>query len=62
MSEMKRTLGQLEEENKALKEQLDKVVAIANLYIKAHRDLLTQIRTAHDTSANYEVLLSEKLK
>lgn len=52
----------LEQENKELKEQLEKVVAIANAYIKAHRDLLTQIRTAHDTAANYETLLNEKLK
>lgn len=57
-----KTLEQLQEENKALQEQLEKVIAIANAYIKAHRDLLSQIRTAHDTAANYEVLLSEKLK
>jgi hypothetical protein len=48
----------LEEAQKRLQE----VVQIANVYIKAHRDFLTQIRTAHETAANLEVLLAEKLK
>lgn len=56
-----KTKEMLEQELEQAQTQLKEVVAIANLYIKAHRDLLAQLRSAHDTAANYEVLLNEKL-
>ena len=58
----KPTVDELEAEIARMQEDMKKVYQIANAYIKAHRDLLTQIRTAHDTSANLETLLAEKLK
>jgi len=41
---------------------LQESVGVTNAYIKAHRDLITQLRTLADTGANLEALLSEKLK
>ena len=56
------TVEELEAALEDTQKRLQEVVQIANVYIKAHRDFLTQIRTAHETSANLEVLLAEKLK
>ena len=52
----------LENRVQELEAELKKVMEIANVYIQAHRDLLTQVRTAYSTSANLESLLAEKLK
>ena len=56
------TVEELETALEDTQKKLQEVVQIANVYIKAHRDFLTQIRTAHETAANLEVLLAEKLK
>jgi len=58
----KPTVAELEKQLEETQKRLSEIIGIANAYIKAHRDLLTQIRTAHDTSANLETLLAEKLK
>ena len=56
------TVEELETALEEAQNKIQEVVQIANVYIKAHRDFLTQIRTAHETAANLEVLLAEKLK
>jgi len=56
------TVEELQEQLERIQGEMERVVQIANMYIKAHRDLLTQVRTAVDTSANLEAMLSEKLK
>jgi hypothetical protein len=56
------TAEELEAALEDAQKRLQEVVQIANVYIKAHRDFLTQIRTAHETATNLEVLLAEKLK
>ncbi len=58
----KPTIEELETELERTQGELQKVIQIANMYIKAHRDLLTQVKTAVDTSGALEVMLSEKLK
>ena len=58
----KPTVEELEKHLEETQKRLSEVVAVTNAYIKAHRDFLTQIRTAHDTSANLETLLADKLK
>jgi hypothetical protein len=63
MSEVaKPTIEELETELERTQGELQKVIQIANMYIKAHRDLLTQVKTAVDTSGALELMLSEKLK
>lgn len=59
---VKPTIEELETEIERMQGELQKVIQIANMYIKAHRDLLTQVKTAVDTSGALEVMLSEKLK
>jgi len=56
------TTEELEAEIETLQKELQKVIQIANMYIKAHRDLLTQVKTAVDTSGALEAMLAEKLK
>lgn len=56
------TVEELEAVIEQTNKRLQEVMQIAGTYIKAHRDLLVQIRTAHDTAANLEALLSEKIK
>jgi len=41
---------------------MSEIVVVTNGYIKAHRDLLVQLRTLADTGSNLETLLAEKLK
>jgi len=59
---VKPTIEELEAEIERMQGELQRVIQIANMYIKAHRDLLTQIKTAVDTSAGLETMLAEKLK
>lgn len=56
------TVEELEKALELAQKQLQEVIQVANIYIKAHRDLLAQLRTTHDTAANLETLLAEKLK
>jgi len=58
----KPTVEELETQLEQTQQELQKVVQIANMYIKAHRDLLTQVKTAVDTSGALEAMLAEKLK
>ena len=58
----KPTVAELEKQLEETQKRMSEIVAVTNAYIKAHRDLLTQIKTAHDTSRNLEALLAEKLK
>jgi prefoldin subunit 5 len=66
MAETKETknleLESLQKQVEELQAQLQQVSQIANSYIQAHRDLLTQVRTAYSTSATLEAHLAEKLK
>ncbi len=56
------TLAEVEKELEATQKRLQEIVGVTNAYIKAHRDLIMQLRTLADTGANLEALLSEKLK
>ena len=63
---MEKTKKELEQELKELKElhlkEMQRVVGIANAYIKSYRDLLAQIRTTVDTHMNLEALLNKQDK
>jgi len=56
------TVEELQEQLERIQGEMERVVQIANMYIKAHRDLLTQVKTAVDTSGALESMLAEKLK
>jgi hypothetical protein len=58
----KPTTKDLESEVAKLQEDLQKVYAIANSYIKAHRDLVSQLNSVAGTAVTMESLLAEKLK
>jgi hypothetical protein len=58
----KPTVAEIEKQLEATEKRMSEIVAVTNAYIKAHRDLITQLRTLTDTGANLEALLSEKLK
>lgn len=67
MSETKKDFKkELEKELKELRElhqkEMQRVVGIANAYIKSYRDLLSQIRTTVDTHMNLEALLNKQDK
>jgi len=63
---MEKTKKELEQELKELKQlhqkEMQRVVGIANAYIKSYRDLLSQIRTTVDTHMNLEALLNKQDK
>ena len=63
---MEKTKKELEQELKELRElhqkEMQRVVGIANAYIKSYRDLLSQIRTTIDTHINLEALLNKQEK
>jgi len=63
---MEKTKKDLEQEVKELKElhlkEMQRVVGIANAYIKSYRDLLSQIKTTIDTHINLEALLNKQEK
>ena len=63
---MEKTKKELEQELKELKQlhqkEMQRVVGIANAYIKSYRDLLSQIRTTVDTHMNLEALLNKQEK
>ena len=58
----KPTVEELEKQLEETQKRMSEIVAVTNAYIKAHRDLITQLRTLTDTGANLEALLAEKLK
>ena len=58
----KPTVAELEKQLEETQKRMSEIVAVTNGYIKAHRDLLMQLRTLSDTGANLEALLAEKLK
>lgn len=63
---MEKTKKDLEKEVKELKElhlkEMQRIVGIANAYIKSYRDLLSQIKTTIDTHINLEALLNKQEK
>ena len=63
---MEKTKKELEQELKELRElhqkEMQRVVGIANAYIRSYRDLLSQIRTTVDTHMNLEALLNKQDK
>jgi len=63
---MEKTKKDLQQELKELRElhqkEMQRVVNIANAYIKSYRDLLSQIRTTIDTHINLEALLNKQEK
>jgi len=63
---MEKTKKELEQELKELKElhlkEMQRVVGIANVYIKSYRDLISQIKTTVDTHINLEALLNKQEK
>lgn len=63
---MEKTKKELEQELKELKElhlkEMQRVVGIANAYIKSYRDLISQLRTTIDTHINLEALLNKQEK
>ena len=63
---MSETKKELEQELKELKQlhqkEMQRVVGIANAYIKSYRDLLSQIKTTIDTHINLEALLNKQEK
>ena len=58
----KPTVAELEKQLEETQKRMSEIVAVTNGYIKAHRDLLVQLRTLTDTGSNLEALLAEKLK
>jgi len=58
----KPTVAELEKQLEETQKRMSEIVALTNSYIKAHRDLLMQLRTLADTGSNLEALLAEKLK
>ena len=58
----KPTVAELEKQLEETQKRMSEIVAVTNAYIKAHRDLLMQLRTLADTGSNLEALLAEKLK
>lgn len=68
MAETKKelTVKDLEKQMQEMRElhmqEMQKVVGIANAYIKSYRDLLSQIRTTVDTHMNLEALLNKQDK
>ena len=57
----KPTASELEKQLKDTEQRMSEIVAVTNAYIKAHRDLLLQLRTLAETSSRLESLLTEKL-
>ena len=55
-------MAELEKQLEETQKRMSEIVAVTNSYIKAHRDLLMQLRTLADTGSNLEALLAEKLK
>lgn len=57
---------ELEKELKELRDlhrkEMQRVISIANAYIKSYRDLLSQIKTTVDTHINLEALLNKQEK
>ena len=68
MSETKKELTvkdlekQMQEMQQNHQKEMQRVIAIANAYIKSYRDLLSQIRTTVDTHMNLEALLNKQDK
>lgn len=63
MSETKKDLEkQMQEMQRNHQKEMQRVVGIANAYIKSYRDLLSQIRTTVDTHMNLEALLNKQDK
>jgi len=58
----KPTVVELEKQLEETQKRMSEIVAVTNAYIKAHRDLIVQLRTLADTGSNLEALLAEKLK
>ena len=58
----KPTVAEVEKQLEETQQRMSEIVAVTNAYLKAHRDLIMQLRTLADTGANLEALLSEKLK
>ena len=58
----KPTVAEVEKQLEETQKRMSEIVAVTNAYIKAHRDLIMQLRTLADTGANLEALLAEKLK
>jgi len=58
----KPTVAELEKQLEETQKRMSEIVVVTNGYIKAHRDLLMQLRTLADTGSNLEALLAEKLK
>ena len=58
----KPTVAELEKQLEETQKRMSEIVAVTNAYIKAHRDLIMQLRTLADTGSNLEALLAEKLK
>jgi hypothetical protein len=58
----KPTVAELEKQLEETQKRMSEIVAVTNAYIKAHRDLILQLRTLADTGSNLEALLAEKLK
>ena len=57
----KPTVAELEKQLEETQKRMSEIVAVTNAYIKAHRDLILQLKTLAETSARLEALLSEKL-
>lgn len=57
----KPTAAELEKQLKDTEKRMSEIVAVTNAYIKAHRDLILQLKTLAETSARLEALLTEKL-
>jgi len=58
----KPTVAEVEKQLEETQQRMSEIVAVTNAYLKAHRDLILQLRTLAETSARLEALLSEKLK
>ncbi len=58
----KPTVAEVEKQLEETQKRMSEIVAVTNAYLKAHRDLILQLRTLAETSARLEALLSEKLK
>ena len=63
MSENNKDLEkQLQEMRELHQKEMQRVIGIANAYIKSYRDLLSQIKTTVDTHISLETLLNKQDK
>lgn len=62
LKEVKELKEKLNELTKTHQKEMQRIINIANAYIKSYRDLMAQIKTTVDTHINLEALLNKQEK